>query len=122
MASRVWFITGCSGGFGKELALQVLSRGDKVIATARDVSKLTLLEAAGADTLSLDVTADPDTIKRVAETAHQIHGRIDILVNNAGILMDGAIEETRYGHLSGLSSLPMFRDTQEEKALTLVRT
>jgi len=94
MAPLVWLITGCSTGFGRELAVQILSRGDKVIATARDVSKLAALKAAGADTLALDVTADPDTIKQVTETAHRMYGKIDIFINNAGILMDGAVEET----------------------------
>jgi hypothetical protein len=38
--SRVWFITGTSTGFGCLLAEEALKRGERVIATARDVSKL----------------------------------------------------------------------------------
>jgi len=37
---RVWFITGSSTGFGHLLAKELLRRGERVIATARDVSKL----------------------------------------------------------------------------------
>ena len=31
----VWFITGCSSGFGRELAKLALSRGWRVVVTAR---------------------------------------------------------------------------------------
>src|SRR5581483_4734232 len=33
----VWLITGCSSGFGRELARVVLERGRRVVVTARDV-------------------------------------------------------------------------------------
>ena len=91
---RVWFITGTSSGFGKEFAVQVLKRGDKVIATARNISKLSDLKQAGADILSLDVTASLDDIKKVAEQAHSIYGQIDYLINNAGCPQVGGVEET----------------------------
>lgn len=96
MAPRVWLITGCTSGFGLELCIQALNRGDKVIATARDVSKLTALKDAGAATLGLDVTSGLPTLKQVAKAAHATYGRIDILINNAGYGTVGAIEETRY--------------------------
>jgi NAD(P)-dependent dehydrogenase (short-subunit alcohol dehydrogenase family) len=32
----VWFITGCSTGFGREIAQQVLDRGWRAVVTARD--------------------------------------------------------------------------------------
>jgi NAD(P)-dependent dehydrogenase (short-subunit alcohol dehydrogenase family) len=91
--ARVWFITGCSSGFGKELTLTALSRGDKVIATARNSSKLEDVKKAGADTLNLDVTAPLDDIKKVAEQANNLYGRIDYLVNNAGYNQVGGLEE-----------------------------
>ena len=40
MASKIWFITGTSRGFGHEWALAALDRGDKVVATARNVHAL----------------------------------------------------------------------------------
>ncbi|KAK2744798.1 hypothetical protein FQN55_006554 [Onygenales sp. PD_40] len=85
MPPLVWLITGCSSGFGHELTLQALNRGDKVIATARDAPKLTALQAAGAVTLALDVTSPLATLKEVAKTANDQYGRIDILFNNAGM-------------------------------------
>ena len=57
--SRVWFITGCSSGFGLLLAHELLRRGDRVIATARDASRLDDLLTLYPDTartLKLDVT------------------------------------------------------------------
>lgn len=73
-------------GFGRDLALAALKRGDKVIATARgrSVSKLEDLKSQGADVLELDVTAPIDVLHVVAKKANGIHGRIDVLVNNAG--------------------------------------
>ncbi|KAF3479450.1 short-chain oxidoreductase [Arthroderma uncinatum] len=93
MAPRVWFITGCSSGFGWELTLEALRRGDKVIATARKPEKIEKLKEAGADIFGLDVTSSLDDIRRLVWEAHNIHGHIDILVNNAGYIQQGALEE-----------------------------
>ncbi|KAJ3046494.1 hypothetical protein HK097_000810 [Rhizophlyctis rosea] len=93
---NVWLITGTSSGFGRELTLQVLARGDKVIATARDTSKLSDLVSKGAHALTLDVTSPPEQIQKVIGEAIAVYGRIDILVNNAGYLIEGAVEETSH--------------------------
>lgn len=60
-----------SSGFGRDLVLSVLKRGDKVIATARgsSVQRLQDLKAEGAEILELDVAAPLDTIKEVAKEA-----------------------------------------------------
>jgi len=89
----VWFITGTSTGFGRDLALASLQRGDKVIATARRLSAVEGLKAAGASTLELDVTSPLERLKSIAKEAHSIYGRIDIVVNNAGYFELGALEE-----------------------------
>jgi len=91
----VWFITGTSSGFGLLLAEEALKRGERVIATARDVSKLTRLVRQYPDRircLTLDVTK-PDEIASVAQQAVAAFGHVDILVNNAGYGLNGAIEE-----------------------------
>jgi NAD(P)-dependent dehydrogenase (short-subunit alcohol dehydrogenase family) len=95
MAPLIWFITGCSTGFGRELVRAALNRGDKVIASARNATKLESLKEAGADTMPLDVTASLDDLKKSAEKAHSLYGRIDVLVNNAGYAMEGTLEELR---------------------------
>ena len=93
MPPRVWFITGCSSGFGRELALEALSRGDTVIATARNLSALVDLKAAGAKVMELDVTAPPQLLNDLAADVIDRYGRIDVLVNNAGYMVQGTIEE-----------------------------
>ncbi|KAF8148854.1 hypothetical protein B0H34DRAFT_735591 [Crassisporium funariophilum] len=97
MASQlVWLITGTTSGLGRELALEALKRGEKVIATgrARSMAKLDDLKSRGADILELDVTSPLETLHAVAKKANAIHGRIDVLVNNAGYILVGAIEES----------------------------
>ena len=93
--SRIWFITGASAGFGYLLAEEALKRGERVIATARDVSKLSRLAREYPDrihTLTLDVT-NPNEITSIAQEGIAAFGHVDILVNNAGYGVNGAIEE-----------------------------
>ena len=93
--SRVWFITGASTGFGRLLAEEVLRRGELVITTARDVTKIDDLAQQYPDNaraLPLDVTR-PEQIALIAEQAVAAFGHIDILVNNAGYGLFGAVEE-----------------------------
>lgn len=95
MAPRVWLITGCSSGFGEAFARELLRRGEKVIATARNIQSISALADAGAQTLALDVTAPVDEIKGFAEKALGIYGRIDVLLSNAGFVHTGGVEETK---------------------------
>lgn len=99
----VWLITGTScvhlhvsstiftsvfrTGFGRELALAALERGERVIATARasSVNKLDDLKEKGAAVIELDVTAALDALKSIAREAIGIYGQVDVLVNNAGM-------------------------------------
>ncbi len=95
MAGKVWFITGASTGFGRLLAEEVLKRGDKVVATARDEGKvidLTDRYPTDALALELDVT-QKDHILAGVQDAIDGFGRIDVLVNNAGYGLIGAAEE-----------------------------
>jgi NAD(P)-dependent dehydrogenase (short-subunit alcohol dehydrogenase family) len=95
MASKVWFITGTSRGFGREWAIAALERGDSVAATARDVSTLDDLVERFGDALlpiNLDVTDRPAAFASVAR-AHERFGRLDIVINNAGYGQFGMIEE-----------------------------
>ena len=98
MASQtnpVWFITGCSTGFGHQLAKLVLARGWRVVVTARDQSRVVeLARSAGANCLSLDLDVTKATQIAAAVTAAQAHfGRIDVLVNNAGYGYQASVEE-----------------------------
>ncbi len=91
----VWFITGCSTGFGLELAKLVLARGWRAVLTARKPEVLSSLAAEYQDTalaLKLDVTSAADIEQAVSE-AEARFGQIDVLVNNAGYGYLAAIEE-----------------------------
>ncbi|WP_454915975.1 oxidoreductase [Xanthobacter sediminis] len=95
MSDRIWFITGCTTGFGRHLAEQVLERGDRAVLTARHPAQLEDLAArygARALVLPLDVTDEAMIAKAVAD-AEARFGRIDVLVNNAGYGYFSAIEE-----------------------------
>jgi NAD(P)-dependent dehydrogenase (short-subunit alcohol dehydrogenase family) len=93
--AQVWLITGCSSGFGSEFVTQALSRGDKVIATARTISKITHLQDAGAATMQLDVTATQEELDQKASDAIAIYGKVDILVNNAAYTQFGTLEDMK---------------------------
>ena len=95
MPPRVWLITGCSSGFGQEIAKVALSRGERVIATSRKVDALESLKKLGAATLALDVCDHDDAVNEVVAAAHGIYGSLDVLVNNAGYILDGTIEACR---------------------------
>ena len=89
----VWFITGCSTGFGRELATQALARGFRVVVTARKPEQVEALATKGeALVLKLDVT-DQAQINSAIKAAEKKFGGIDVLVNNAGIGYFAAIEE-----------------------------
>ena len=89
----VWFITGCSTGFGRELATQTLARGFRVAVTARKPAEVEALAKTGeALVLKLDVT-DQSQIDAAIKAAEEKFDGIDVLVNNAGIGYFAAIEE-----------------------------
>ena len=90
--SRVWFITGCTSGFGRALVDVVRARGERVVATARRPGVLADLEGDNVLPLALDVTRE-DQIEPALDAAAERFGRVDVLVNNAGIGFVGALEE-----------------------------
>lgn len=95
MAKRVWFITGCSTGFGRDLARLLLEQGQSVVATARNPDTLDDLVAIAPDralAAKLDVT-DASQIDAAVAAARDRFGRIDVLVNNAGYGYQSSIEE-----------------------------
>ncbi len=91
----VWFISGCSTGFGRELARLVLEQGGRAVITARGRDRVADIAALAPDralALDLDVT-DQSQINAAVEAAHTHFGRIDVLVNNAGYGYQTSIEE-----------------------------
>lgn len=93
---KVWLITGCSTGFGRELAKEALAQGFFVGVGARNTADIQDIIAGYEDkalALRLDVTR-PEEIRESVATLLARFGRIDVLVNNAGIGYFGAIEES----------------------------
>jgi NAD(P)-dependent dehydrogenase (short-subunit alcohol dehydrogenase family) len=82
-------ITGCSTGFGREIAQHFFDRGWSVVATMRNPAASTLTASDRLRVLPLDVT-DAASIATAVEQA----GSIDVLVNNAGIGWLNAVEGT----------------------------
>jgi NAD(P)-dependent dehydrogenase (short-subunit alcohol dehydrogenase family) len=104
----VWFITGCSSGFGQELAKQLLARGNRVAVTARDPQAIA--QFAGLENallLKLDVT-DPTQVAAAAQAAEAKFGRIDVLVNNAGIGYFAAVEEGEDAEIRQMFDINLF--------------
>src|SRR5215468_9079781 len=94
--SSTWFITGCSTGFGRELARAVVARGYRAVVTARNPDEVEDIVAGNrARTLSLrlDVT-DPAQVAEAVRRAEEHFGGIDVLVNNAGIGYFAEVEES----------------------------
>ncbi|MEZ0163010.1 SDR family NAD(P)-dependent oxidoreductase [Streptomyces althioticus] len=91
---RVWFITGASRGLGRAFAEAALAAGERVVATARDVSCLDGHQHEGRlMVLPLDVSRRTDVFAAV-DRAVAAFGRLDVVVNNAGQLVLGMVEET----------------------------
>jgi len=93
---KVWFITGSSRGFGKIWTEAALKRGDKVVATARNINSIaTLKEKYGDQVLILEVdVTNASQVQNAINRANEYFGRLDIVFNNAGYSLVGTIEES----------------------------
>lgn len=92
MTSKVVFITGISRGIGKQIALQCLNEGYRVIGTYNNSKDFESLDSDFSKFTEknlivkhLDVR-NPAAIKKLREDIEQAVDKIDILVNNAGIM------------------------------------
>jgi NAD(P)-dependent dehydrogenase (short-subunit alcohol dehydrogenase family) len=94
-SSRTWLVTGCSSGFGRALAENILASGDNLLATVRNPAALSDLVSQYPDAcrvFTLDMTR-PDQIAQAIPEAAKAFGRIDVVVSNAGYGLVGALEE-----------------------------
>ncbi|KAK1773331.1 hypothetical protein QBC45DRAFT_427906 [Copromyces sp. CBS 386.78] len=97
-ADAVWFITGCSQGIGRALCNLVLSKGHRLVATARNpTTGLSYLPESTPSSqllkLPLDVTSR-FSIDTALDASITHFGRLDVVVNNAGMFMYGNTENT----------------------------
>ena len=100
-------ITGCSSGFGLDIAKHFLDRGWKVVATMRTPDEGVLPASPNLRILPLDVRSD-ESVRQAVEAA----GLIDVLVNNAGIGWLNALEGT---------SADVVRDIFETNTIGIMR-
>lgn len=108
---KVWFITGCSRGFGKELVKELLNNTEHyVVATARNLSSLQDIATQYPNrvlALKLDVTNQLEIQSAVEQTIEKF-GKIDVLVNNAGYGVAGAVEEFSMQEIRGIFETNVF--------------
>ncbi len=84
--SKVWLVSGAARGLGRAISEAVLEAGDRLVAGAREPSRLDDLAARHGERLRvvpLDVT-DEAAAGRAVALATREFGRLDVLVNNAG--------------------------------------
>ncbi|XP_005103655.1 3-ketodihydrosphingosine reductase [Aplysia californica] len=96
-------ITGGSSGIGKALACQAVRTGARVTLVARDQVKLdqaqseVALLAPGEEkivqTVSVDLSADYDSVKKKFEESQVTFGPVDVLINCAGTASPGRFDE-----------------------------
>ncbi len=104
----VWFVTGCSTGFGRELASQLLNAGYPTVVTARKPEDLqAFANHPKALVLKLDVT-DSAQVEAAVQAAEAHFGRIDVLVNNAGIGYFGSVEESEEAEVRWMFEINVF--------------
>ena len=107
---KVWLITGCSTGFGRELATYVLAQGFSAAVAARNTADVHDIVAGQEDraiAVQLDVTK-PEQIKAAVQATLDKFGRIDVLVNNAGIGYFGAVEESEEAAVRNMFEINFF--------------
>lgn len=103
-------VTGANRGIGLEFVRQLLTRGDRVIATCRHPGKATALNTLTGEypghlhVLPLDVASEKSRAELVRELP-LVAGRVDLLINNAGVLHSGE----RFGQLSAAHLDDSFR-------------
>jgi NAD(P)-dependent dehydrogenase (short-subunit alcohol dehydrogenase family) len=117
--SKVWFITGCSTGFGRELAKYVLESGHQAVVASRkteDVEDIVSDYPNTAIAVKLDVTK-ADEIKSSLAEAIKKFGHIDVLVNNAGIGYFGAIEESEEDEVRRMFEINFWGLTEMTRAV-----
>ncbi|KAK5057872.1 hypothetical protein LTR84_011873 [Exophiala bonariae] len=95
MSKRTALVTGCSDdGMGSALAIALHSAGFRVIASARDVNKLSEVRSRGIETVALDVQSEKSIQEAVLQVSDLTGGSLDVLINNAGIGYSAPLSDT----------------------------
>jgi NAD(P)-dependent dehydrogenase (short-subunit alcohol dehydrogenase family) len=91
---KIWLITGAGRGMGVDFAKAALAAGDAVVASGRDIDRVSKVLGKSNDLLAvkLDVTSRADA-EAAVKAAVDRFGGIDVLVNNAASFYAGYFEE-----------------------------
>lgn len=114
-----WLVTGCSTGFGREIARAALEDGHNVVVTARRAEAVQDLADEFGDralAFALDVT-DTGQIAAAVAAAETAFGGIDVLVNNAGHGYLSAVEEGEDAEVRKLFNVNFFGAVDMIKAV-----
>lgn len=101
MSSSTYFITGCNRGLGLEFVQQLLARGQRVIATCRDIATatdltaLTLKHSGQLSLVEMDVSDEASMREAVALLNDEA---IDVFINNAGVY---GPRDANFGNVDG---------------------
>lgn len=121
---KVFLITGCSSGFGRELVQIILDRGDYVAATARKAEALSGFKGTTEQNflaLALDI-CNASQIHEAFATAVAYFGRIDVVVNNAGYGLVGPFETLSPDQIASQMSVNVFGTMEmTRKAIDMMR-
>ncbi|KAK4445540.1 hypothetical protein QBC34DRAFT_413002 [Podospora aff. communis PSN243] len=119
MAPLVWLVTGATSGIGKAIILELLSRGDRVIASGRNVhTRLSSLPASPSlALLELDITSPQATLDAQILTAWSLFGHIDVLLNNAGTSSMCTAEESSESLLASMFNTNFFAPVRLTKSI-----
>ena len=93
---RTVLITGGTSGIGRELARELLKRGNVVIVTGRDPARLDAVERElpGVHTFRSDA-ADPVAIELLCKDVLARFAELDTVINNAGIMRNLKLGDRR---------------------------
>lgn len=140
ISDSVILVTGASAGIGRTICRRLAPTGCRLILAARSVDKLQLLaeelRAAGGDAIVIPTdVGDPDSVRKLAESAREQAGRVDVLINNAGIecfadldsLSDESIQQTIATNLTGAilltrHVLPIMREQRSGQIINMAST
>ncbi len=92
-AEKSILITGCSSGIGRCVAEGLRADGYRVFATARRAESVAELQAAGFESLQLDLTDSDSIQKAVGAILIRSGGQLYALFNNGAYGLPGAVED-----------------------------
>ena len=108
MTDRSILITGCSSGIGRCVADGLAVRGYRVFATARKPEDVERLQAAGLESLQLDLSDSASIGAAVDEILERTGGRLYALFNNGAYGQPGAVEDLSRAVLRELFETNLF--------------